>query len=257
MFALDNATKLQMKEKRVDAFVHDCIAKLKIQDPFHTQSAGDAAVEATVRLGLARGRKYGITATSSVTLYIQIMILLGSYFDVDPMYPWAAERLNHPQEGDTQTDTMNRLRDDMLDTVRRTSGENGEISLAVLSRVDKFLSQETPKVIATPEMVKEHIAKLCPERVTCMGSEALDHVITNVMAEAELARVAGLQAVVAMALLSVIYGFRVFDDPFYGWARDVLTKARIHNTPDRLVLRVGQTFFAKTKTYITERLENE
>lgn len=254
MIVLNDAVRARLRMSKVDAFVAECTAKLKQMDPFHTKTAGDAAVEETVRLGLARGRKYGITETSSVTLYAQIMVLLGSFFDIDPMYPWAGEWLNAPRDGDTQTDTMNRLRGGLINTLGKISGPDGAGSLAFLSRMDSFLTDPAPDVAVTADTIQMLATRLCPERAELGGPDAIAAIVTNAMREADAARVTALKPVTSMAVLGVVYGLHVFDDPLHQWARDTLDKAKEHATPNQLVLRAGRVFFARSKAHVTARL---
>lgn len=52
-----------------------------------------------IQLGMFHAAKYGFTFRGSVRLNLELMLLLGSYFDTNPEYPWAAEILNDRQSG--------------------------------------------------------------------------------------------------------------------------------------------------------------
>lgn len=78
----------------VDTFVADMIAHLNRCFPAECAALGPQEVRDTVRSGIERSRGYGITASREVCTYVDLMIVFGPDFDVDPKLPWAASILN-------------------------------------------------------------------------------------------------------------------------------------------------------------------
>jgi hypothetical protein len=54
---------------------------------------GEAANRALVRAGIKVAESYGITGNTGRAVCVTLMFMLGSGFDEDPMYPWAARVL--------------------------------------------------------------------------------------------------------------------------------------------------------------------
>jgi hypothetical protein len=53
-------------------------------------------LRATIREGIAKARRYGFTADADICRFVDISVVLGADFDIDPQYPWAAAILNDP-----------------------------------------------------------------------------------------------------------------------------------------------------------------
>jgi hypothetical protein len=62
--------------------------------PEKTAFQGDDAVRALVRHAIQRAGALGISGGAGLTIVTTLMFMLGSGFDHDPMYPWAARALD-------------------------------------------------------------------------------------------------------------------------------------------------------------------
>jgi hypothetical protein len=56
-----------------------------------------AEVRKTIRDGMAKARRHGFSDDADVCRFIDISVVLGAGFDVDPELSWAAALLNDPQ----------------------------------------------------------------------------------------------------------------------------------------------------------------
>ncbi len=57
---------------------------------------GSDAVLETIEDGIARAAHHGFVRDVDVGRFVNLMLLLGDEFDVDPDVPWAAEILSRP-----------------------------------------------------------------------------------------------------------------------------------------------------------------
>src|ERR1700719_491066 len=64
--------------------------------PQSYRAAGENGVRQAVRLGFQRAQGYGFETQDHVRFYVDLMLVLGSDFDSDPQFPWAAEILQDP-----------------------------------------------------------------------------------------------------------------------------------------------------------------
>lgn len=62
-------------------------------------TVGDEQMLKAVRFGITQARNHGFTFRGPVQLYLELMLLFGSYFDTDPQYPWAAAILARQDSG--------------------------------------------------------------------------------------------------------------------------------------------------------------
>lgn len=85
---------------RTRAFEDRALAHLQRWMPRHCSLLGEEQMRRVVRHGWPKARHYGLAAECTVIGYLDLMCLLGSGFDVDPLLPWAAPILNEPQQAD-------------------------------------------------------------------------------------------------------------------------------------------------------------
>jgi hypothetical protein len=71
------------------SFEERAAARLGRVFPAASAELGRDGVVALVRHGVARARRYGVTAERDVWLYLCVMVVLGREFDVDPDLEWA------------------------------------------------------------------------------------------------------------------------------------------------------------------------
>src|SRR5215468_2782238 len=89
-------------------FEDDMVEHLKQFAPRQWQGIGDSAGRQEIKLGITQASQYGFTNRGSVRFYIELMFMLGSYFDVDPQYHWAQTVLMQPSDIDqmVRADTL-------------------------------------------------------------------------------------------------------------------------------------------------------
>ena len=64
--------------------------------PAKTAAVGAPAVANFVESALGRARAHGLTDPPAAALFAAVGWFLGSYFDEDPLFPWAAQALREP-----------------------------------------------------------------------------------------------------------------------------------------------------------------
>jgi hypothetical protein len=74
------------------------VEHLRNFSPKHAQVLDEEQLRAVVRYGIERAESHGLTSERSIRIYTETMLMLGSNFDVDPQYPWAAEILGRTEE---------------------------------------------------------------------------------------------------------------------------------------------------------------
>jgi hypothetical protein len=106
---------------------------------------GTATIEKATALAVDRARTYGFTRTEEAVRYIRLIFLLGSYFDEDPLLPWASAILNN-QWIVSPVVRMHNLYCTAADFCRRTAGKDGRRYQAALLRIRRtsyeYLSQQ-------------------------------------------------------------------------------------------------------------------
>ncbi len=74
------------------------VEHLRNFSPKHAQVLDEEALRTVVRYGIEHAESHGLTSERSIRIYTETMLMLGSNFDVDQQYPWAAEILGRAEE---------------------------------------------------------------------------------------------------------------------------------------------------------------
>jgi hypothetical protein len=78
------------------SFGHRLLLLLQALAPAKYQALGDEPVRALVRSGYEAAKRHGFVTEPGMMNYIALAYVLGSGFDRDPVYPWAAATLSDP-----------------------------------------------------------------------------------------------------------------------------------------------------------------
>ena len=78
------------------SFGHRVLLLLQTLAPEKYKALGEGALRALVRSGYEAAKHYGVTTEPGMMNYLALAFVLGSGFDRDPLYPWAAAVLTDP-----------------------------------------------------------------------------------------------------------------------------------------------------------------
>jgi hypothetical protein len=87
----------------LERFEQTMVDHVRTYFPSHYRVLKDNGVRAVIRYGYKRAVGYRFDTQRAVCMYLNAMLLLGSNFDTDTMYPWAKDilydpRLRHPRQ---------------------------------------------------------------------------------------------------------------------------------------------------------------
>jgi len=182
--------------------------------------AGDACVRETIRVGVARARRWGLTLEASAQSYIDHMVMLGSDFDSDPQLPWAREILERKQPELARMDSLHAQAQDYM---ARTAGES---SRNVFFAVARARAQGLcPDSALPPSLSLEKVApwleRMYPEKYRLVA-----HRLPELVAHAEATassygfeRPRALGRILGMMFLM---GSGVCDEPMTPWVGAIL-----------------------------------
>ncbi len=224
-------------------FEHELLAHMACQAPEHCRAIGDDLASQTIRLGVARASVYGLTNRGPVRTYIELMFLLGSYFDTDPQYPWATATLLRDDLPD-QMDRAGRLFDAATGYFDAVLGEAGRSALRALRMLAERVRD--PPVIRASRIVDDLLENFCavyPEKCAWLGDGPLVGLIeASLTASAKLAFNATRERALVAALMFGL-GHQCFDDPLFPWISHTLEDPRI-STPTARAVRLERRMMA-------------
>jgi hypothetical protein len=93
MLTIRQEQMVAFRKAELEKFVDHVSTHVRKFFPKQAEELGREGELALIRYGIERAARYGITGRSDVLKYIDLSILLGRQFDVDPKLPWAGKIL--------------------------------------------------------------------------------------------------------------------------------------------------------------------
>jgi hypothetical protein len=202
--------------------------------------AGDDQMRRFVGAGVDRAAHYGFSSRRAATLYVTLMVMLGSEFDEDPQIPWAKSEL---QEGDSSDpgSLIEALFDRSVDYLGQIAGEdNGRIARAMIRlRKHDFHAPVCLPGESLDDAIWALSVRLYPEKAECQGKEATTTLIRQAISGAESFGIKGENGLALYCLLAFMVGSGFHSDPMYWWAGQILGDSPVAPEVkfDRLLVR--------------------
>jgi len=218
--------------------------------PWHAGVLGDSGLLGCVQFAMQRARQYGFTNRGPIRLYLQMIFLLGSDFDSDPLLPWAGEVLSNPLTAN-QTDRAAYLYQALGEYLRHVAGPDNGFAKAALVRANEELSGGLGgggKDIE--QMIFKRVRRVYPEKCEYAGDAAVRKSIGFGIAAAARHSAAGNRGASLFCGLIFALGHGFETDPHLPWIRKTLQDPGL--TEDRLVQRLA----SRVKTYLDYTIAN-
>jgi hypothetical protein len=213
-----------LEQSAVQGFVEQTLDHVRPHFPNHWRVVGEERLAEVIRLGVERADEYGLTSRRDVTLYINLMLLLGSRFDRDPQLPWAAATLTDPAISDPQA-RIDRTYDAAMDHLDRTAGEDNEHLEQAIARIRSRLDKAPPRV-PDGQFRRALLGALhwaWPEKYQAVGDARMEHLAAAGTARAGRYGIAGQPGLVLFVGLMFMLGAFFDTDPQFAWAAETLT----------------------------------
>lgn len=195
----------------------------------HCEAIGKDVVRESVRLGLDRAGKYGLTQMGPVRCFVELMYMLGSDFDTDPLLWWASETLTSPG----LPDQMHRgecLYGHAQNYLELVIGANGCYAKSAHQRA-VLLFSAPPQIATTDSLIgwlPERFMNIYPEKCSYVGQRAL---IDFVRHSIEKSTEGGLTKPCDIALLismMFLLGHGIAHDPLFPWIASFFKRKIVH-----------------------------
>jgi hypothetical protein len=230
MLKIRNEQLEVLEQAAVRSFEDRMVEHLKRFAPGHFKILKEEDIRGCVRLGVERAQTYGLISERSVRIYVQTMFMLGSSFDTDPQYPWAAEMLGDEEQG--AAERSDRLHDKSWDYAAHVAEDYKDLDVnADHSRLIQELRglrqgrDEELSLSSLPDFHARTIAwlkKLLPAKCAYVGELPLRRLVQRGV---ESARGHGLtteRGVLLFVALMFVAGGGFDTDPQLPWASAVL-----------------------------------
>ena len=229
----------EIRKEQHEAFDQATLAAFENEMVVHSQGfsprlcevIGEDQLRVAIRRAMKKADTYGFTNRGPVRLYIELMFLNGSGFDVDPQYPAIAEILKSPED---QMLRSERIFDLVVEYQERVSGKdniNVVKSLKHLSEIARTPISDTRDF--DEEIMLDELFSGFPQRAAYIGEEALISLIRGGRHEARKYEFSQWRSESLLIVLMFAFGFGCTDDPLYPWISRTLHDPRIVSSQAR------------------------
>ena len=245
MLKIRNEQMQEFKAVSLQKFEDEMVCHIQEFTPPHYLVLGEDGVREVVRLGIREAKRYAFTNRGPVQFYIEMMFMIGSYFDTDPQYPWAAQILNDQTIPD-QMERADKLFYEMQEYLKAVAGPQNEYALRAFQSLSAARDQSVPAMGANfNEEMLRRLDAIYPEKSHYIGEPALSRLIAHA---AENADANGMGMDPGPALFSALefamgYGFSV--DPQFPWVINTINNPAIAEPLKRI-----ERLKSKSLTYL-------
>ncbi len=224
--------------------------------PKRSRSLGEQQTQLFITLMLDNSGKYGITRNDQTRQYLDLALMLGSYFDSDPMLaPWANVRLKNAAEDVTSLDL---LRDDLAPALQKSMGNDLSV---YLMRLNDLAGRDVDNltVITHEADIPNVVRGYYPERHEQLAEGTLQRLYHNSLPLYYQFGFFNLTSHSILLSLQLFLGYQVFSDPLYPWVTNLVTeKERVaENNRLRELLSYAKKRINKEIVMVNKSLEKK
>lgn len=233
------------EKHHLEVFESEMVEHLTDFSPPLAKVIGVPRLHETVRLGISRAEAYGFTNRGPLRLYLEMMLVYGSYFDTDPLLPWAVTVLHDPQPVHQMTRAF-ALQDKESVYSAEVSGPKRAHAIQALRK----LQASGEEILLDPRRdsaitLLEGLKQMYPQRSRYLGEDLLKGFVRF---SRDSARDYGFESHRSVALFTALgfsIGHAFSKDPLYPWVATALTDARIKDAKSR-----EDRLYSKAMTYL-------
>lgn len=229
-------------------FEEQMVAHAREFAPKHCEVLGEDGTRAVVRKGIDGARKYGFTSRGPVQLYLDLMFVLGSDFDLDPQYPWAWQVLVDPGIPG-QVPRADRLWERAGQYLDRVAGPENAFAIESLRRlkgVDEAKLRSTP---ADAARIIGGLRAMYPQKCDYLGDAGLQALAMRASLRAQARAITTQAGTLLFAALEFSLGHGFERDPLYPWIGSTLSDPLVTDPNDRVT-----RLYEKTMIYVDRAL---
>lgn len=205
-----------------------------------------------VRFGMKQADRYGLALRGPIRLYLEMMLLFGSYFDNDPQYSWAGEILID-RHSVSEMQRAEWLHEKILDYQEKVSGPDGANTRKALEKMHEIGNRQVsfPSNDFIPSL-RQEMYKVFPEKAEYVGKDNLTALIREGKSDARKLNLPSTRGETVLTVLKYAFGHGCANDPLYPWIGRTLRDDRIVS-PEARVDRLEK----KSMTWLEHVLTGE
>lgn len=229
----------------IKAFKDDMLVYLQERFPEDFEVLGEAQTRRVIELGIDRAAAHGFETRGDICDYISVMFGLGSYFDEDPLLPWATEVLKN-NEGVNPSTLLTKLYAKAADYSRRVHGEDAEYYAKALLRIRRIRFSDLMQSKSTDyiEDIKSRLRLLYLQRYEELTETGVERLMDQGGISAGRYGLVTREGILIYCLLVFMLGSHFDRDPLQPWAASILKDNSITD-PDLRARRLYEAAMAR------------
>ena len=231
MLTVRNELVQAFERRAFDQFVDELVERAWSYSPRLCKTLSDEELDRAVRQTIERAAAHGFVQRGAVSFFLETSIALGSEFDTDPQYPWAAETLacTHFWSPMDKADALHARVASYVERVQPSARAALERLHLVASGPLQF--EQASLAHDLEQLLREvHL-----EKVETLGEEALSRAVAGGLQKAQALGFEQPRAGFVVVAVSFAFGHAFDRDPFVPWIQRTLQPtSQAERTPARL-----------------------
>jgi hypothetical protein len=163
-----------MQTAALRRFDEDLYRHVRTYFPRHHRHLGEAQIRRFIGYGRQRAAHHGFRSERNVCLYISVMVMLGSNFDVDVRLPWAAALLAADEHETLRIDALANAAMDHLDRVAGVDDRNIDSALRnIRAQLPVLLAEHHTESGPWPRRAEIQLRRIFPRKFAAIGDAQL------------------------------------------------------------------------------------
>jgi plasmid stability protein len=220
------------------------VAHLRDFAPTHSRLLTEDEMRVVIRHGMKQAESHGFTSERSIRIYTELMLMLGSSFDIDPQLPWAAELLKDDERMTDEVTRLDRLQerawayvDEVLPDFGNAGDESGPKSFIEQIRQLMRERDEILQPTAAAEFYERTIAQLkqtLPRKCELLGEQSLRRLVNQGVELARSYNISSERGCAFFVAGRFMLGSGFYKDPQLPWITRILNDQAISDQKERV-----------------------
>ncbi len=196
--------------------------------PLPYEMLGEDQIRKIIQYGVIRAGKYDFDAYREKSLYVSIMLLLGSDFDEDFQLPWAQKILNEPLIK-SSADRIDRLYKETLVYLKQVAGAENKFMIRAMERIRevKIQSLLQPSNVSLELGIYNLLSNIYPEKSKRQGSAVMNELIKTGIANSKKYALTSYRNIAVFTTMMFMLGSDFDSDLQFPWAYRALNDVAI------------------------------
>lgn len=239
MFQLQNKQTDIFKTVALKKFEDEMVDHIKQFFPNHYISMQEEAVRKTIMYGYFRAEIYGFTTKRNVCLYINTMMVLGSNFDYDPLYPWTQSMLRDNKEDPKVR--IDKIADKTMEVFGQILGplylHINRALMNINSNADEIFARLTNNNLSG---ALQQLELLYPRKFQVLGEPSINHMVKFGVDNANNYGITYQSNTLVYIACMFMMGSGFDKDPQFYWAGEILNDPAITDQDKKIKLLYDQ-----------------